>query len=57
MQNTKITVRDIMSVIKNDNRFQGNREDLQKINIAISKTKGSKENLIIFANEVKSLIN
>lgn len=52
-----ISIKDILSVIKKDNRFQGNRESLQKINIAISKAKGTKENLIAFANEVKSLIN
>jgi len=57
MTQIKISVKDIISVIKNDNRFQGNQKTLQVINIAISKAKGSKENLIAFANEVKSLIS
>ena len=57
MKQIKISVKDIISVIKNDNRFQGNQKTLQVINIAISKAQGSKENLIAFANEVKSLIS
>lgn len=51
-----ISIKDIMSVIKNDNRFNGNQKQLRSINEAISKAKGSKDNLIAFANEVKSLI-
>ena len=57
MTNKKnISVKDIMSVIKNDNRFQGNQKDLQEINIAISKANASKDNLIAFAKEVKSIL-
>lgn len=56
MNTVKISIKDIISVIKNDNRFQGNQRSLQAINIAISKAKGNKEDLITFANEVKSLI-
>ena len=52
----KISVKDILSVLKNDGRFQGNQKSLQAINIAISKASGDKSNLIAFANEVKSLI-
>lgn len=53
---TQITTKDILSVIKKDNRFQGNQKELQIINIAISKAKSDKNDLIAFANEVKSLI-
>lgn len=51
-----ISVKDIMSVIKNDNRFQGNQKQLQSINVAIANAKGDKGNLVAFAKEVKSLI-
>ena len=54
---TTISVKDIMSVLKNDNRFQGNQSELQSINIAISNAKGDKSNFIDFAKEVKSLLN
>ena len=53
---TAITVKDIMSVIKNDNRFQGNQATLQTINVSISKAQGDKNNIVSFAKEVKSLI-
>lgn len=56
MTTTTISVKDIMSVIKNDNRFQGNQQQLQAINIAIAKAIGNKSNLIAFAKEVKSLL-
>lgn len=52
----KVSIKDIMSVLKNDNRFQGNHKTLQAINIAIANAKGDKSNLIEFAKEVKSLI-
>ena len=52
----KTSIKDIMSILKNDGRFQGNQKQLSAINIAISKAKGDKSNLIAFANEVKSLI-
>ncbi len=52
----KISINDILSVIKNDNRFQGNQKSLQIINDAISKAKGDKENLVAFAKEVKALL-
>lgn len=52
----KTSVKDIMSVLKNDGRFQGNQKQLSAINIAIGNTKGDKSNLIAFANEVKSLL-
>ena len=52
----QISVKDILSVLKNDNRFQGNQKQLQSINIAISKAIGEKSNLIAFAKEVKSLL-
>lgn len=51
------SIKDIMSVLKNDGRFQGNQKQLASINEAISKAKGERTNLIAFANEVKSLIN
>lgn len=56
MANT-ISVKDILSVIKNDGRFIGNQKQLQLINTAIQNAKGDKQNLIAFAKEVKSLIN
>jgi hypothetical protein len=56
MTTTNITVKDIISVIKKDSRFQGNQKQLQSINIAISKATGSKDNLVAFAKEVKELI-
>ncbi len=52
----KTSIKDILSVIKNDDRFQGNQKQLSSINSAISLAKGDKANLIAFANEVKSLI-
>jgi hypothetical protein len=52
----KTTIRDILSVIKKDGRFKGNQKNLQQINIAISKAKGSRDNLIEFANEVKLIL-
>lgn len=45
-----------MSVLKNDNRFQGNQKQLQEIHIAISKAKGNKEDVISFAKEVKAIM-
>jgi hypothetical protein len=52
----KVSIKDILSVIKNDGRFQGNQKQLSEINTAISNAKGDKSNIIAFANEVKSLI-
>lgn len=52
----KTSVKDILSVLKNDGRFQGNQKQLVAINVAISEAKGDRSNLIDFANEVKSLI-
>jgi hypothetical protein len=52
----KTSINDILSILKNDNRFQGNQKHLQAINIAIANAKGDRSNLIAFANEVKSLI-
>lgn len=52
----KISVKDILSVLKNDGRFQGNQKQLASINTAIKEAKGDKSDLISFANEVKSLI-
>jgi hypothetical protein len=52
----KTSIKDIMSILKNDGRFQGNQKQLAAINIAIAKAKGDKNNLIAFAKEVKSLI-
>jgi len=54
---TTISVKDIISVLKNDNRFQGNQSQMQSINLAISNAKGDKSDLINFAKEVKSLLN
>jgi hypothetical protein len=53
----KTSIKDIMSVVKNDGRFQGNQKQLQQINIAIAQAKGDKFNLIAFSKEVQSLIN
>jgi len=52
----KTSIKDILSVLKNDNRFQGNQAHLHAINTAISLAKGDKANLIEFANEVKSIM-
>lgn len=54
--NKSISIKDILSVIKNDGRFQGNQKQQQIIDSAISKAKSDKSNLIEFAKEVKSLI-
>jgi hypothetical protein len=51
-----ISIKDILSIIKNDNRFQGNQKQLVIINEAISKAKSDKKDLLEFAKEVKSLI-
>lgn len=52
----KTTIKDIMSVLKNDGRFQGNQKQLAAINNAIEKATGNRSDLVSFANEVKSLI-
>ena len=56
MTTSTITVKDIMSIVKNDNRFQGNQKQLVAINTAISEATGDKKDIIAFAKEVKSLI-
>jgi hypothetical protein len=56
MRKQSISVKDILSVVKNDGRFQGNQKQLQQINLAIKQATGDKSNLIDFANEIKSLI-
>ncbi len=53
----KTSIKDIISIIKNDGRFQGNQKQLQSINIAISAAKGDKNNLIEFSKEVKLILN
>ena len=50
------SIKEILSVIKNDGRFQGNQKQLSQINTAISSAKGDRSNLMDFAREVKSLI-
>lgn len=52
----QVSIKDIMSVLKNDGRFQGNQTALSAINVAISNAKGDKSKLIEFAKEVKSLL-
>jgi hypothetical protein len=57
MTQVKISTKDIISVIKNDGRFQGNQKTLQIINIAVSKATGDKNDVIALATEVKGLLN
>ncbi len=52
----KTSIKDILSILKNDGRFQGNQKQLSAINNAIFLAKGERYNLIAFANEVKSLL-
>lgn len=55
----KTSIKDILSVIKNDGRFQGNQKHLWAINTAISEAEKThnKSNLIAFAEEVKRIIS
>lgn len=53
----KIHIKDIISVIKNDGRFQGNQKSLYAIGEAINKVTVSKDNLIEFARKVKEILN
>jgi len=52
----KTSIKDILSILKNDGRFQGNQAHLHAIDTAILLAKGDKANLIEFANEVKSIM-
>ena len=53
----KTSIKDIMSVLKNDGRFQGNQKQLAAINTAVGQAKGDKSNLIAFSKEVQALIS
>jgi hypothetical protein len=52
----KTSIKDILSILKNDGRFQGNQKQLQDIYKAIDSAKGDKSNLISFSNEVKEIL-
>jgi len=52
----KTSIKDILSILKNDGRFQGNQKHLVSINEAIKSATGDINNLRAFAIEVKSLL-
>ena len=51
------SIRDILSVIKDDNRFQGNQKQLQAINVAIAQARNSASNIIALANQVYTILS